>query len=244
MKTAIGIALLVVSFTASAQVYKCPDAAGKITYSQAPCAGGTRGLPITGGTSNGIDAMSPREIQRASRTEPQPRGPQAVILGQHPAGSVPTSQQIKNLETSASSKTIGQKERAFLEAEVRRAKEAQRRGGTYTQDDWNDIKDAQSSQNRIDPADRAKSRRDAQSIHLGAGSEGVKTDIILERQAEEDRANARRAAAGRRTNLTNCDAAGCWDTSGQRYNRAAGEGNFFRQDGRACRTVAGQTTCD
>lgn len=44
--------------------------------------------------------------------------------------------------------------------------------------------------------------------------------------------------------MTNCDPAGCWDTSGNRYNKAGGSGNFHRQDGRFCRQVGNQLQCD
>ncbi len=38
--------------------------------------------------------------------------------------------------------------------------------------------------------------------------------------------------------IVNCDPAGCWDTNGNRLNRAAG-GNFFRSDGRFCVNTGG-----
>lgn len=47
---------------------------------------------------------------------------------------------------------------------------------------------------------------------------------------------ARRSAPGQSegpTQLVGCDGAGCWDTSGNRYNNAAG-GNFTRSDGKFC----------
>ena len=60
---------------------------------------------------------------------------------------------------------------------------------------------------------------------------------------EEAEAEAAANAAGAPAMLTNCDLAGCWDTAGNRYSRAAGAGNFFRQDGRACQTVGNQVRC-
>lgn len=71
---------------------------------------------------------------------------------------------------------------------------------------------------------------------------------LLEAQAKTEkdvrRAARRQAAASHPTMITNCDRAGCWDTGGNRYNNAAGSGNFFRQDGRACRTVGNQVQCN
>ena len=42
--------------------------------------------------------------------------------------------------------------------------------------------------------------------------------------------------------ITNCDAGGCWDTQGQRYNQGAGS-THFRQDGRICEQVGQQMQC-
>jgi len=42
--------------------------------------------------------------------------------------------------------------------------------------------------------------------------------------------------------LTNCDSAGCWDTNGGRYNRAAGN-TFFGPNGVACTRTAAGTVC-
>ena len=44
--------------------------------------------------------------------------------------------------------------------------------------------------------------------------------------------------------MTNCDPAGCWDTSGNRYNKAGGSGNFHRQDGRFCQQIGNQLQCN
>lgn len=224
-----------------AQMFKCVGPGGKVEYRGSPCEDARHERGLSGGTISGVDAMSQKEIQRAQRANPAPRQPQAVIIGGQAKG--PSAQDIKNMEAAATSVTMDPKARKFLEAEVRRAKEAQRRGGDYTAEDWADLKEAQRAQNRIDDRDRKKARRDGEDIHLGAGSDAVKAGILQEREAEAARAAARRAAAVP-LQLTNCDAGGCWDTSGNRYNRAAGAGNFFRQDGKSCTTVADRVRCD
>lgn len=62
-------------------------------------------------------------------------------------------------------------------------------------------------------------------------------------EKEELRAGRRAARApAPAAVVTNCDAAGCWDTSGTRYNRSAG--GFFRQDGRACQQVGNELHCN
>lgn len=44
------------------------------------------------------------------------------------------------------------------------------------------------------------------------------------------------------THITNCDASGCWDNQGGRYNRGAGP-TYIHQGGRACQMVGGQMHC-
>jgi len=43
--------------------------------------------------------------------------------------------------------------------------------------------------------------------------------------------------------ITNCDASGCWDTMGGRYNRGAGQTYFPAQGGAACQMVGGAMRC-
>jgi hypothetical protein len=43
--------------------------------------------------------------------------------------------------------------------------------------------------------------------------------------------------------IVNCDQAGCWDTSGKRYNHGAGP-TFFRSDGKTCNSVPGFMNCN
>ncbi|RYG08797.1 MAG: hypothetical protein EON92_15885 [Burkholderiales bacterium] len=60
-----------------------------------------------------------------------------------------------------------------------------------------------------------------------------------ERMREERDDRAARAP----THLVNCNGAGCWDTQGTRYNRAAG-GNFHRSDGKFCTRAGPNVMCN
>jgi hypothetical protein len=113
-----------------------------------------------------------------------------------------------------------------------------------------DIKNMETSASSIHLTKREKLVRQAQinaAKDLRAGGSG-KIDMTAV-EAEDERVAARRAAAqqssqsGRPVSMANCDPAGCWDTSGTRYNRAAGD-TFFRQDGRACQRVGDQLQCN
>lgn len=224
---------------AQAQMFKCV-VNGKVVYQQSACQDerNERGI---GGTTTTIDAMPQREINRVNNRAAQERArdertpKMSVIGGSRPA--TPSDQDIKNLETSASSKTISDKERKFLQQEVERARAAQQGNGSYTQKNLEQLKDAQSAQNRIDPRDREQARTAAENIHINKGSAAVQDEVVQSRQAEEARKEARRAAV-----ITSCDAGGCWGSDGSRYNRSAGD-NFVRQDGRFCQVVGKQMTC-
>jgi len=43
--------------------------------------------------------------------------------------------------------------------------------------------------------------------------------------------------------ITSCDSAGCWDTSGTRYNSGAGNTHINTQTGRTCRIVESKMHC-
>lgn len=43
--------------------------------------------------------------------------------------------------------------------------------------------------------------------------------------------------------ITNCDAGGCWDDLGNRYNKGAGS-TYFPPQGGACQRIGGQMICD
>jgi hypothetical protein len=85
-------------------------------------------------------------------------------------------------------------------------------------------------------------------------------------QEEQDEADARAEAAARRAQqqavqapeqkrrslpvqnqapsiITNCDAGGCWDNLGGRYNKGAGNTYFPASGGPACQMIGGQMRC-
>jgi hypothetical protein len=43
--------------------------------------------------------------------------------------------------------------------------------------------------------------------------------------------------------ITNCDAGGCWDNRGRRYNHGGGP-THIRQDGRVCQNIGGMMQCN
>lgn len=238
MRAIFMAAALVGAATAHAQIYKCQEA-GRTVYSQTQC---DRGVLIDASRPSPklpAELTQRREVDRAARLPPSSAAltvnreapPQSAPVG----SNCPTEQDIRNLETSASSMTFNsqRKERDFLYAEIRRARACSKEGGNYTQDDWTRIKDAQRGQNRIDSNDRARERAIAEGIHAPAASDRENARMENDKLREELR----------RANTLNCDATGCWSQSGVRYNRAGNTSTFFRQDGASCELVGTAMNC-
>lgn len=184
--------------------FKCVTSGGAVEYRGSPCEGNSRDSRMAGGTMSKVEGMSRHEIQKALRQNPEPQQP----YQQQPENgrAVPSQQDIKNMESSASSITLSKRDKMVRQAEIAAAKD--RRAGGSGEADYSAV------------------------------------------NAEDQRTAARRQAAVQATQaaqprtMTSCDGGGCWDSSGARYNRSAGDGNFFRQDGRACRTVGNQVQCN
>lgn len=225
---------LALSGTAHAGVYKCKDAAGKTVYSDNACGEDKQEVQNLRGNT-----MQAERVQRPTTANSQ----QAYRSA--PEGSVcPSAQEIKNLETSASSVTLKRQEREFMQAEVRRARACSKEGGNYNADDWKRIQEAQSAQNNLTSESRQAARASAESEHARSASEQEQGRMRTDKLIQEQRSSQRqRQAAAQSSQLVNCDKAGCWSTDGQRYNNAAG-GNFIRSDGVFCVRNGPVVTCN
>jgi hypothetical protein len=248
------LALALVAGSAHAQMFKCVLPGGKVEYRGSACDDVRQDTPIHGAISN-VPAMPQRDIEQATRAQPAPAGPSMTIIGGEQRRGVPTDRDVKNLETSASSVTMGQKEKRFLQDEVRRAKLARDGGTAYSENDKRELEHLRSLQTSADLQARERARRQAEQIHIRTGDPLLAEDVRLARQAEQEHDDARQAAAEEERKervrraalaprqLVNCDRSGCWDNTGARYNRAGG-GTFFRSDGKYCMPMAGGVTCN
>ena len=252
--------------TAHAQLHKCVGADGKVEYRDSACDDVRQSAPMTGGTSSGIDAMDPREIQRAQqmmraeRVQAQGNAtPTPTPASARSGRRVPTEEEIKNLETSASSITLSDKQRRFLQAEVERMKAARAEGATYSESELRQLKDSQSAQNRIDRTDREKARQEAEDIHMRSGSPGAQASVQAIREEEAHRAAKRRALAAQAAaaaqkppdtdfqfdRITTCIYGNCSSQSGATYRQLPGTpNNWERNDGKRCNQgPSGELTC-
>jgi hypothetical protein len=227
MRVLIFILLLAV-VTAAEAAYKCTGADGKVQYLETPCPAGTSGSEVRL-QPNSLDTSA----ARAQAAQPAQRPAQPDVPATVATAVCPSALDIRNLETSASSTTIGRPEQAFLRDEVRRARACTTPGNRYTADDWRRIREGQSAQLGMDPQRRKAQRRTVEDIHASASP------------AERERLQSERAALLARgpNAIADCDGMGCWDADGMRYNRAPGSGQFIREDGRQCRSVSNRMEC-
>lgn len=235
--------LLVLTGAAQAQLRKCTGPDGRVTYSDVRCSTGAAESNVRA-NANTLDNSGARRQARQEERQRDQEPSQPAPSGATASTSCPSEQEIRNLETSANSITYNdkKKERDFLQTEIRRARACAKEGGNYTKDDWARIKEGQDSQGNITAKSRQTGRDLADGVHSSASSdreqERMRTDKLIEAE-RESRERARSAQA----QITSCDKAGCWDTNGARYNRAAG-GNFVRSDGEFCRRVGPALQCN
>ena len=239
LKFCLLAATIITHGTAYSQLNRCTAVDGKVTYTDQPCAQGStkNKVNIVDNTTDSSEYRRRIISDQYEITEKPPRNhTSANAQNQYitPSQNCPSELEIKNLETSASSKTLGKKEREFLHAEVRRAYACRTEGGNYSTSDWQKIKEGQAAQGRISPADRATARARTEGIHSPRVSERelqrMQDDQRNQAIEAKEKELARRARAP--VHLVNCDRAGCWDTSGMRYTRTPG--GFSRSDGAFC----------
>lgn len=81
------------------------------------------------------------------------------------------------------------------------------------------------------------------SARRGYHGGGGPTDRQYELEAELARRAATTAATQRPSMLTNCNASGCWDSSGNRYDRVGDGTKFIGPGGGMCRQVGQRVIC-
>lgn len=251
--------LMGVGTQADAQVLKCVDREGSVQFSNIGCPAGTSQRQVEV-RPNAVDMSGLREqatklaSERASsRTEPM----QTYSSSQEPQAArstCPSALDIRNMEVSISSPSLGKKERAFHEAEIRRARQCRAGEGAYTEADWNASKEALAGQRKFKAEDRRQERARAESIHSAANPregdriaqerlvEAVREAARREAAAEAAAAAARPQAAQSTRLITSCRSTGCTASDGQFYWNKGG-GTFAGPNG-FCRRVGDSLSCN
>jgi hypothetical protein len=156
------------------EVWKC-QTDGKLVFSDVPCPSGGNPIERRKLHANVVQA-EPVASSSSERSIQSERTAQNVC---------PTELDIRNLETSASSNTMGAAERTFLADEVRRARQCRKGQGNYTAEDWRAIRAAQEAQSSV--SGKADARLRAEDIHSAA--DPIEGDRIARKRAlaESDR---------------------------------------------------------
>lgn len=218
-------------------VWKC-QVNGKTTFSDVPCPLSGQMLEQRQLNSNTIGA-----VRRQWPEDEQGSRRRSDGYGSSSRSSCPSEQEIKNMETSAGSITLGPKERRFLQDEVRRARQCARGQGNYNQDDWKQIQQAQREQNSINGGAAARAR--AESIHSAADPyEGDR--IAAQRRREQlQRERYRHNAAPHSSPpglIYKCQGDKCYGTDGF-YHRRGDTNKFTSPNGRPCRQIGNRMEC-
>lgn len=211
MKYIAACALLALSFCANAQVNKCKGSDGKVHYSDTGCAANQSGGQVKL-QNNTIDTSM--DWRRSERFLQQRRQQAAQEVFQQGAMNANTAGHQNQRRSPA------------CELAIRNA---------TTQSN-------SASPSKID-GDRGEARRIC-GFDPWPGMSMTEADAANKRsQAMERAARAREIETNERSNpagLHGCNRSGCWDSGGNRYNRAGNSGNFFRSDGKFC-TASGNT---
>ena len=248
LDVAVAMLAALFSFNAqSAQVWKCKEG-DRIVFSDLPCP--TTGKPIhtrqlQGNVVQSEPAPDQSEESGGLSESAQRRDTANRDSAPPNSGNVcPGDLEIRNMETKASSITLGRREKSFLDDELRRARQCRKGQGNYQAADWQTSRDAQNAQSNLTARDAA--RRQAEGMHSAA--DPTEGDRIANRRVQEEAARiAAEAARRQRTadmtarTVSSCDANGCWTPSG-RYTRTPGSTTFFGPGG-ACRLNSGQMVC-
>lgn len=216
-------------------VWKC-QVNGKTTFSDAPCPSSGTMLDQRKLNTNTVGAV--RQQWSDESEEPQDGGhPHYRSSGQ--ASSCPSEREIKNMETSASSMTIGKKEKAFLYDEVRRARQCAKGQGNYSQDDWKQLKETRDAQSSI--RDGASARRKAEGIHSAA--DPIEGDRIAAQRRHEDRLREERRRRAQATGPITCHGNSC-NGPGGHFTRHGTTNNYTSPSGQFCQRIGTQMQCN
>ncbi|MEO3692150.1 hypothetical protein ABDJ85_11770 [Roseateles sp. DJS-2-20] len=170
--------------TALAQgVWKC-EIDGQTRYTDRPC-------PDRGAS------LSPQRLQANVADAPRPpaSGAAPVVTAakptatEPPANVCPSSTELRDMETRASSTSLSTEARQFMVDEIRRARQCAKGQGRYTEADWRISREAQAAQSSNSGAYEARLR--AEGMHSAADpEEGTR----IARQREQETAAQTQAA--------------------------------------------------
>lgn len=169
---------------AAQQVWKC-EVGGKPVFSDKPCPQSGQPVPERALQPNVVDSLKPEVVRAALGAAPASAAPA-------PAGNAcPGDSELRSMETRASSTTLGDAERRFLQDEVRRVRQCRAGQGRYREADWAISREAQAAQSQLSDRVRRDARIRAEDMHAAADPD--EGDRIARQRIAEERLQQRRA---------------------------------------------------
>lgn len=165
------------------QVWKC-EVAGRVHYSDKPCP--QAGQPVSARSlqPNVADGVKAEQVRAALAPAVAASAPP-----EPPTNACPGDAEVRSMETRASSTSLGDAERQFMQDEVRRAWQCRKGQGRYTEADWAISRQAQAAQSNSSERDRRDARQRAEAMHSAADPD--EGDRIARRRLAEERLQRR-----------------------------------------------------
>lgn len=186
LKTSLFWSLALIAGHAMAgEVWKC-QVGEQIKYSDRPCQTTGEALAPRSLQGNVVDAAVKRPAAEAVGGTVS--GP---LAGGRPDSNVcPADAEIVAMETRAGSISLGTEAKAFMQDEVRRARQCRKGQGRYAAADWDISRQAQAAQSSLSGAPDA--RRRAEDMHSAADtSEGDRIASVREQERAQREAQRR-----------------------------------------------------
>lgn len=249
--------------TAGAQVYRCEDGAGKVTYSGIPCGSSGAGIEEEMDSSisvidrSGARALARQQSIRGSGQAVQERGGNDGQYA-HQVGAIlydarQASEQAERLnDRSAKSRKAELARHLLKSASILQSATRASSSGVSSLRESNNI--AENAARLTVAPSRSSMVREAKVLQRKAAIElGSSTGVASPQPSESGSPRNPVSPAGsspspmpapppQPSTITNCDAGGCWDNLGNRYNRGAGN-THFPTTGGSCQLIGGMMHC-
>lgn len=182
------LTLLSATAPASAEVWKCRAEDGGVRFSDKPCPGSGDPLDARRLQPNVVDAVRlPTATSGGAREAEGDAAPRA------PVNDCPGDQELRDMETRANARSLGEAEKTFMQDEIRRVLQCRKGQGRYTWEDWKISREARAAQSS---SNAESARRRAEAMHSAA--DPVEGDRIAQQRRDAEREQALAAARQRR----------------------------------------------
>lgn len=217
MKCCVFVLMLVIASGASAQVNKCVDTKGKTVYSEQPCAADQRGGQLLGRQATEKNAEMDAYSAQSHRESLS-----RTLRQQRDAIDGPPRAREAEREYESDQEPVAEAERSTAA-----------NSNPTSCDTWTPRKGCIGGSRATNPTWSPR-----KGYTGGSSAEDRQRD-------ERDRLAAEQAARkAQPTSMTNCNAGGCWDNAGNRYNRTGDGSRFVRSDGKFCTTNGNFVNCN